>query len=246
MQEQEKYKNHNHIAMYCSDCGYKTIRLLNCGDRLCPVCKEDNYKRLLVMYSPIIKKVPFHRLSQITLTHKNQKYLTRSSVRSILSDFNKLRRSSFFKRYVKGGLAVVECKHRSDFSGWNLHIHILVDSSFIPQKSLSRLWHSITGHSYIVDVRKEEKSSSAIFHLLKYFNKVPIIQGFDVSSLEKDFNDAFRGIRTVISFGSFYLNEKKYLPKCPKCGCDKWITEFDLNKKEKYAYKIRGAPFVPV
>ena len=195
---------HIYKTIYCANCGYAHSVRLYCGDRLCPLCKEKNYYRLLRHYLPVIKKIKPYRLQQITLTHRNFLYLTKSRVASIVADFKKLRKTDLFKKRVKGGLAVIECKHKNDKVGWNIHIHMLVDSVYLPVRQLSKVWLSITGDSFIVDVRNEGSSRKSVFHLLKYFLKTPIIQGNDVKGLREDFNDAFYGARNLITFGSLY------------------------------------------
>ena len=129
--------SHGFIYRYCAGCGFKIVVHLNCGDRLCPACKEANYYRLLRHYSGLIKKIPFLRLTQITLTYRNFSFLTKERVSNLGRDLKTLRRSKLFASSVKGGMAVIECKHVSDSAGWNLHVHLLVDAGFISQRELS-------------------------------------------------------------------------------------------------------------
>lgn len=239
--------NHQYATLYCSVCGHMKSVLMYCGDRLCPLCKKNNYLRLLKKYSPLIRRIPSHRLSQITLTHKNIKFLSRESVKKIHDDFSSLRRTEFFKSKVRGGLAVVECKHESDNTGWNIHIHILVDSYFIPQKELSKIWFEITGDSFIVDIRQEENSLRAIKHLLKYFSKVPVVRGERVSFLKSSYNEAFYSSRNVISFGSLYSVPSNssslsfFALSCPKCGANAWITPYEMFRYRKNATELKGS-----
>lgn len=234
---------HQYITRYCSVCGYQHHIRLYCGDRLCPVCRQTNYLRLLDYYLPVIGKIPARRLSQMTLTYRNVRYLSKDFLSSFTRDLNRLRRTDFFRSRVKGGLMVIECKHNSDKSGWNLHAHLLLDCSFIPQKELARRWHYITGHSYIVDIRQEEQSRNAVFHLLKYFSKIPVVRGKDYTDLNNQYNRAFYGSRNIISFGSLYnAISEDYLPyrfKCPKCGNSEWFSEFEMRSLEKRSCSVK-------
>ena len=235
--------SHSYKTLYCANCGFQHKVRLYCGDRLCEICKEPNYHRLLSHYLPVVEKIKPYRLQQITLTHRNCQFLTKSKIDKIASDLRKLRKSVFFKSRVKGGLAVVECKHRNDKVGWNIHIHILVDSSFIPVKELSKVWLSITGNSFIVDVRNEGDSRGSLFHLLKYFLKTPVILGADILNLKEDFNNAFRGFRSLITFGSLYnwkADDDVYHFKCPSCKSVCWIRDDELDKFSDRAIKIKG------
>lgn len=233
---------HTYKTIYCTGCGYSHRVRLYCGDRLCGVCKEKNYYRLLRHYLPVIRKISPYRLQQITLTHKNFFNLTKSRVRAIVRDLIRLRKTDFFKKRVKGGLAVVECKHKNDRVGWNIHIHILVDSLFIPVRELSTVWYSITKHSFIVDVRNEGNSQKSVYHLLKYFLKVPIIQGIDIESLKLDFNNAFFGSRNLISFGSLYNQSDDEFPYhfvCPRCQGTDWVLDNELFNLSLFASTIK-------
>ncbi len=232
-------KEHDIISIYCSKCGYPHQVVLYCGDRLCEVCKRRNYARLVNRYLPVLTRIPNNRVSQITLTYKNFKYLNTSQICSIKKDLITLRNSKLFKESVKGGLAVLEIKHVSDEVGWNLHIHMLVDAKYIPHRSLQEEWSKITGHSFIVHIKSERNTRNAFLHLLKYFLKTPIIKGSDVDDLREQYNNAFFGSRNVISFGSMYHslsdNESKFSLKCPICGNIEWISEFELDKISRSA-----------
>jgi hypothetical protein len=232
---------HIYKTIFCANCGYAHRVRLNCGDRLCPLCKKPNYYRLLHKYIPVISKISSSKLQQITLTHRNFLYLTKSKVDLIVSDLKKLRKTDLFKNQVRGGLAVVETKHVNDRVGWNLHIHILVDADFIPQKQLSKVWLGITGNAFIVDIRNTgNRPKSSIYHLLKYFLKTPVIRGADESQLKIDFNNAFRGSRNVITFGSLYNvydkdQAEEYHFKCPVCHHTDWLMDFELFTLERGA-----------
>lgn len=232
---------HTYRTIYCTKCGFTHRVRLYCGDRLCRVCKEKNYFALLRRYLPLIKKTSPFRLKQITLTYRNFPYLANREVRHLVADFRQLRKTDFWRSRVRGGLAVIECKHRNDKVGWNIHIHILVDSLFISVRQLSSVWFNITKHSYIVDVRSEGNSKRSVYHLLKYFLKVPVIKGCDVEALKLDFNNAFFRSRNLITFGSLYNTEKKsaYNFVCPRCGNTEWLLDFEVFNLGLMAYPLK-------
>jgi len=238
---------HNFVSVYCRNCGHSHSFPAYCGDRLCPICKERNYYRLLNCYSEKIKKIPKYRCSQITLTYRNFKFLNSSVVSRVSGDLRKLRNARSFKNCVSGGLAVIECKHESDLKGWNLHVHVLVNARFLAHEELKKLWSTIVPGSFIVDIRKEENSIRAVRHLLKYFLKTPIIRGSDSPGLKSNYNEAFYRVRNIISFGSFYVKESKipYRFKCPNCGESQWLTEFALRSLSERAQTLSG-PGPPV
>ena len=80
----------------------------------------------------------------------------------------------------------------------NIHIHAIVDSEYMNQAWLASQWRSITGDSYIVDIRKCFSHYGAIRYLTDYITKVPS----DSPKWFKDrFNDTFHGTRLIQSFG---------------------------------------------
>jgi hypothetical protein len=239
---------HRYITIFCTDCGYSHEVRLHCGDRLCEECKEQNYYRLLNKYLPVVKNARF--LSQLTLTIKHFAELDSDRIKFLLSCFRAFRNHPEIVNKLNGGLAVIECKHVSDQKGWNMHMHVLLDSVFLDQKRISSIWSEITGGSFIVDIRREEQSTHAVYHLLKYLQKNPVIwseRGDDaIEALCEDYRWAFKGSRHVISFGSFYsaLPEEKepYRIVCPVCGSVQWMTEFEM---EAVMFRWRRRSYAP-
>lgn len=238
----EKVK-HKVGTLFCKRCGDSSYTFeFYCGDRLCESCKEANYSRLLYRYLPAIKKIKPFRLSQITLTFRNVKELTKSTIEKCKEDLLSLRKTKLWLSAVRGGLAVFECKHKSDKTGWNIHIHILVDAGFINYRELSSAWLKITGRSFIVDIRSEGNSVGSIYHLLKYFLKAPVIKGADVNSLELDYNSAFSKFRNLITFGTLFKIKPSKLRfdfVCPECGCTEWVNDFELIKWSFEALEVK-------
>jgi len=83
-------------------------------------------------------------------------------VRRKLPDFTKAIRKKIGKfEYVR----VLEL-HKNGMPHW----HLLVRSAYIPQKTISEVWASLTG-SVIVDVRKACKGKHAARYVMKYMTK---------------------------------------------------------------------------
>jgi len=62
------------------------------------------------------------------------------------------------------------------------HIHMVVDCDYIPQNLLSKYWKTITGDSYIVDVRKINLPRSGPRATVRYITKY-LTKGADVDTL---------------------------------------------------------------
>jgi hypothetical protein len=91
--------------------------------------------------------------------------------------FHKLR---YLGYQIRAWFAVVEFPN---------HIHIVIDCDYIPHDSLSKHWRTLTGDSYIVDVRKinlpREGGSRVVGYVTKYLTKgadCPDLDRFDLKS----------------------------------------------------------------
>jgi len=60
------------------------------------------------------------------------------------------------------------------------HIHMVIDSpDFIPWQEISNIWHTITGDSYIIDIREVKKDRQRLAgYLAKYLSKACKWSGF--------------------------------------------------------------------
>ena len=107
---------------------------------------------------------------------------------------------------INGAMYSYENTFNNETKEWNVHLHMfaLLDD-WIIQSELSEYWHSITGDSYIVDIRriKKEKGlgySKAAAEVCKYALK------FGDLSVENTWEafKALKGKRLSGAFGSLY------------------------------------------
>lgn len=114
----------------------------------------------------------------------------------------------------------------------NLHCHAIVYGPYILQKKLAASWKKITGDSYIVDIKRIYKKSTAIAYVMKYVVKPP---NTDSYSALADWILMIKGTRRLRAGGIFFDRLRKQLADrpplvCPKCGltlCN--IGHFDLS-----------------
>jgi len=67
------------------------------------------------------------------------------------------------------------------------HIHLVIDSEFIPQRELSQIWRTVTGDSFIVDIRKVNMGRNpkpVASYLTKYLSKASKWDGINLDRLE--------------------------------------------------------------
>lgn len=74
------------------------------------------------------------------------------------------------------------------------HVHLVIDSpDFIPWRELSTIWKTITGDSFIVDIKEVKKDRQRLAgYLAKYLSKASAYTGF-ISSEDFDNQEHFEG-----------------------------------------------------
>ena len=127
------------------------VQSSRCKLRWCPICRDVS--RMIVTKAVeawlAIQKYP--KMITLTLCHSDDPLDLQ--VKRIYDSFRKLRRRAFFERRISGGVWFFQLKFNKDTQQWHPHIHCLVAGKFLPHGELKKLWHKITGDSYVVDIR---------------------------------------------------------------------------------------------
>lgn len=122
-----------------------------CRERLCPICQAARARKLRKRLRAAIHRM--HRPKLLTLTLAESQPDIRTGQQAITKAFAKLRTRKWWKAACRSGLWVLEYKRRWPDGGWHVHIHAVLDCTYIPQALISETWKKITGTSYIVDIR---------------------------------------------------------------------------------------------
>jgi plasmid rolling circle replication initiator protein Rep len=196
----------------------KLSKLRTCGQHLlCPFCAAIRASRAIQKYVERINQVlqENRKLKPvlITLTVKNGSDLAERS-EHLMKSFRTLleRRRDYEKKgrgfnefcKVQGAMYSYENTYNEKTGEWHPHIHMfaLVDQ-WIDQQEFSEYWHSLTGDSMVVDVRRARKEkghgySKAAAEVCKYALK------FGDLSVEKTW-EAFKVLKGKRLTGSFGL-----------------------------------------
>lgn len=163
---------------------------------ICPVCSQKwasakarwIYDAILDMNAPkFITLTLFKRLDKYE--NLNRLWDCRNAL------FKALRRKGF---RIKSWVGVVELPN---------HVHIVADTTYIPQRTISELWKTITGDSFIIDIRAVRSKKGSARYLSKYLSK----------SLAYDLDpERFKGFHVVQSWG--VARRPKNALVCPCCG----------------------------
>lgn len=187
---------------------------------LCPFCARRRASKMLEKNLPKFEEASKPHLipALVTLTVKNGENLEErfNHLKNALQTLTGRRRDYLkkgrgFNEFCKieGAMFSYEVTHNPK-TGWHPHVHMVVLlNDYIDVRKLSKLWHEVTGDSYVVDVRKlkakdvgESKGTivDAMQEVFKYALK------FSDLSLERQFEawDTLRGRRLSGSFGSLW------------------------------------------
>jgi len=176
------------LVFNCRKCGNIKVIKKTCGYRICSKCEKTRRYRMKKRYINLLKR--FNRPKLLTLTMEG----VHSDIKEKKKEMTKYVRE-FFRRTKLDGLRVYEIKKKSE--GYSIHIHCIIDSPYLPQKRISKLWESVTKTSYIVDIRVVS-SNKALSYVLKYVSKCP--DGITVNEYTKYYYKQ----RMLTKFGKYY------------------------------------------
>lgn len=119
---------------------------------MCPECAKAWRLRTRRRYIAIVKTFESPRF--MTLTLKKDEGNHCENVSKLWSFRNQCFRRLRDRGYkIRGWVATLELPN---------HLHIIMDSDYIPQGELSDIWLDITGDSFIVDVRAKDHFGRAL------------------------------------------------------------------------------------
>jgi hypothetical protein len=165
----------------------------------------------------------------LTLTVPNVWNLTKEAVLKVGRAFRRMMRWVYYRAHVRGGLCAIEITNIGN--GWHIHLHVIIDADFLPQRKLSADWNKVAG-GRMVDIRPRDPVT-ILGYTLKYIGKAPDIYRVDGGhgpkrycgpaerwTREQAYNAALKGIRMVQPFGTMYGKVKpgKRVLTCEACG----------------------------
>lgn len=169
-----------------------------CHDRLCVPCGAARSGQVA---RALIKEAAGKSVLFLTLTLRHSPTPLNAQIDRLYASFAALRRRPWWRQQVKGGAAVLEVKVGVD-GLWHVHLHCLVLADFIQHKLLCDEWHSITGDSYICDIRRI-KNEEAIRYVAAYTGKPLDASIYKSTDRLDEFISAIKGRRVINTFGAW-------------------------------------------
>lgn len=171
-----------------------------CKDRFCEPCARERARHIASCVGEFAKG---RELRLITLTLRKSDRTLSGDVDFLYQSFVRLRRRKLWSRGQRGGVYFVEIKRRRNDDGWHVHLHVLADGTYISKQKLSEAWHTITGGSFIVDVRYCHSGDDAARYVAKYAGKGVHGDCYRDSDMLLEAILALKGRRLVGKYGTW-------------------------------------------
>lgn len=232
--------DHVYRRFCCCGCGHTFDAPVYCGNRFCSVCNSGRRRRIksklqyIIQYAAVPKG---YRWRFVTLTIPRQADL-REGALALVQSFRKLRNRKFWKSRVAGGAYVLEVIGSP--GNWFAHLHVLVLSSYIPQKQLASAWDKCSP-GRIVHI-KMIPPAAMINYVVKYVTKTDLKPEYQVEA-----SNSLKNFRLFQPFGCLHVIAQacpKVLYTCESCGYDHFIPQ-DFEKIPALAARlidIKGFP----
>lgn len=230
----------------CTACGASWWVTTKCRSRICPICSWKTAQARARLIQNMIAGLKHPKF--ITLTMPRWGGDPGEGIRFLRKAFGRLRKSGAIPG-LEGGCYSIEVVPKED--GWHIHMHLILDCSYIPQKKLIAAWGIALGMpSPSVDIR-DAGSTDAAKYVAKYVTKS--LNPKDGPEAFAKLYQAIAGVRLFSLFGKWYKNapimemwqmaKQKIQAKCPCCGelgtlfdvrCGRFVFGKEWDSVSKY------------
>lgn len=209
----------------------RTVRIVSncCHLRWCPLCSKARSHFIGDSVTSWVRKHPRPKILTLTLAHSDDSL--DSQITRLYSCFRELRRLKSWSRSVRGGIWFFQVKISKESQQWHPHIHIMLDSEYIPHAYLKTLWHRITGDSEIVDIRTIYSPRTAAQYVARYAARPAQLHQLPCH-YRLEIMQALHGRRLCGSFGTAKdvdLSGKSPLPPSDTFSVMSWGAVRDMS-----------------
>jgi hypothetical protein len=183
----------------------------------------------------------------VVLTVVNAGKLTPDYICGIRKAFGRLRRTRFAANW-RSGMWAVETTNKS--AGWHVHIHALVEASWIDGRALAAAWAKQVGQDFAIVHVSQVRGEDYLKEICKYAVKGSDVEGWTAQQL-CEYVVSTSGQRLFGVFGRLHgargewtkwLKEvKSENQSCPECGGQKW-QYYDADEWEIHLVEQEAKP----
>lgn len=219
----------------CHDCRKVRMFYNRCENFYCPCCARrlaSDRRKSVEWWATHITQG-----KHVVVTVRNTETITKETVQRIKRAWSNLRRKKFASNW-RGGFYALEVTNEG--KGWHIHIHALVNASWIDARELAKEWAKCIGQDFAIVKVKDARAADYLRELCKYIadgNQLASWSGPDLVAYIR----ALDGVRTFGCFGSLYklrTEHRAFLDSvqsetgaCP-CGC----TKFKYYSEQEWEY----------
>lgn len=178
--------------------GKVSLVLQCCRDRLCPRCQRSRGLESARRITELVKGWNSCRFATLTLKHTGA--TLSSELDRLHASFRSLRKERLWKERVSEGVWSVEVTRNTSRQSWHVHVHLLYQGEFFPQKQLSDLWLKITSDSQIVDIRAVPDREKTARYIAEYVSKPLDAERWSHEEI-CEYAEAMHGRRLIHTFG---------------------------------------------
>lgn len=176
------------------------IRSIRCHDRLCEACARE--KRNLLATN-LYRALPPGDLRLLTFTLKAYAAPLVDQIARITHAFRRFRSAREIKPLITGGVYFLEVTYNSHTDLWHPHLHVICAGKYVPHPVAKRIWHNVTGDSFIVDLKPIRNPKIAASYVTKYAAKAIGISVWNHPAALAEAALALQHTRTFNTFGTF-------------------------------------------
>ena len=208
---------------YCNGCRVPKVFFNRCEVFYCPCCAKRlaNDRRKSVEWWTAQITQPKH----VVVTTRNTDKISPERVAQVKAAWAKLRRRAFAKNW-RGGFYSLEVTNEG--RGWHLHIHALIDATWIDSGRLAAEWASCVGQDFAIVKVMDARAGDYLRELCKY-----VVDGNSVVKWSAEdlvaYIVAFKGQRTFGCFGRLYKLRKEHALFLEGVQADKNVCECGCN-----------------
>lgn len=172
-----------------------------CHCRHCEPCARSKANKIAANLKRKLKGAGKHEYRLLTFTLRHNDAPLVDQIRRLYKAFKTLRSRPGWKRTQTGGAVMLEVKWTG--KQWHPHLHAVGQGKYISKETLSKLWHEITGDSFIVDVRAITRHEDAAHYVTKYITKSTSESVWSDPAAAQEWIIASVGLRTCNTYGNW-------------------------------------------